>query len=60
MKKILKTIISAILETGVIILFLFALGIFVNFIEENFWLIIPVSLFTLYLLITRVILEDKR
>lgn len=60
MKKILKTVISAILETGVIILFLFALGIFVNFIEKNFWLIIPVSLFTLYLLITRVILEDKR
>lgn len=60
MKKILKTIISAILETGVIILFLFALGIFVNFIEKNFWLIIPISLFTLYLLITRVILEDKR
>lgn len=43
-KELMKNLIGGIIGTGLILLFFFILGIIEQFIENHFWLIIPLGI----------------
>ncbi len=44
MKNIIKMLIGGIIGVGMILLFLYILGIAVAFVESHVWLLIPISI----------------
>lgn len=48
-KSIIKNLIGGVIGTGLVLLFFYILGIIEQIIENHFWLMIPLTIYIIYL-----------
>ena len=53
-KELIKNLIGGVIGAGIILLFFYILGIIANFIENHFWLIIPLAIIDFIIILKEV------